>query len=145
MTHIYIYIYIYTYIYIYIYIYLHMHIYIYIYIYTCIYIYIYIHTYNYREIDKHSFRESLRLATLRQRLPSSPRRGAPNAYHLPIHPVSITKLPLIIFSPGAGLLRHPLFTTLSTLSFSRGWVRKDGNLLTETGCMYSSPEECSSP
>ena len=48
-------------------------------------------------------------------------------------PVSITRFPLIIFSPGAGLLRNPLFT-LSRLRFSRGWVRKDGDLLTETGC-----------
>ena len=31
-----------------------------------------------------------------------------------LHPVSITRFPLSIFS--------------------RGWVRKDGNLLTETGC-----------
>ena len=36
-----------------------------------------------------------------------------------IHPVSITRFPLRRFSPGAGLLRNPLFT-LSTLRFSRG-------------------------
>ena len=50
---------------------------------------------------------------------------------------SITRFPLRRFSPGAGLLRHPLFT-LSALRFSRGWVRKDGNLLTETGCNSNS-------
>ena len=49
-----------------------------------------------------------------------------------LHPVSITRFPLTIFSPGAGLLRNP-FVTLSMLRLSRGWVRKDGNLLTETG------------
>ena len=50
-----------------------------------------------------------------------------------LHPVSITRFPLSRFSPGAGLLRNPLFI-LSTLRFSRGWVRKDGNLVMETGC-----------
>ena len=50
-----------------------------------------------------------------------------------LHPVSITRFPLRRLSPGAGLLRNP-FVTLSMLRFSRGWVRKDGNLLTETGC-----------
>ena len=29
--------------------------------------------------------------------------------------------------------------TLSTLRFSRGWVRKDGNLVMETGCKANSP------
>ena len=38
--------------------------------------------------------------------------------------------------PGAGLLRN-LLVTLSTLRLSRGWVRKDGNLLRETGCTVS--------
>ena len=50
-----------------------------------------------------------------------------------IHPVSITRFPLSRFSPGAGLLRNPFFT-LSMLRLSRGWVRKDGNLVMETGC-----------
>ena len=50
-----------------------------------------------------------------------------------LHPVSITRFPLSRFSPGAGLLRIHFFT-LSTLRFSRGWVRKDGNLVMETGC-----------
>ena len=50
-----------------------------------------------------------------------------------VHPVSIARFPLRRFSPGAGLLRY-VFFTLSTLTFSRGWVRKDGNLLRETGC-----------
>ena len=51
-----------------------------------------------------------------------------------IHPVSITRFPLIIFSLGAELLRNPLFIG-SGVRFSSGWVRKDGNLLTETGCI----------
>ena len=50
-----------------------------------------------------------------------------------VHPVSITRFPLSRFSPGAGLLRNPFFHR-QWLRFSRGWVRKDGNLLTETGC-----------
>ena len=53
--------------------------------------------------------------------------------HVMLHPVSITRFPLSRFSQGAGLLRNPFFT-LSTLRFSRGWVRKDGNLVMETGC-----------
>ena len=51
-----------------------------------------------------------------------------------IHPVSIARFPLSRFSPGAGLLRNP-FVHRWWLRFSRGWVRKDGNLVTETGCM----------
>ena len=68
-----------------------------------------------------------------------------------LHPVSITRFPLSRFSPGAGLLGNPFFTlyifsvyrTFSVLDifsgFSRGWVRKDGNLLTETGCRPRPP------
>ena len=59
--------------------------------------------------------------------------GSADAAPRSIHPVSITRFPLTRFSPGAGLLRNP-FVTLATLRFSRGWVRKDGNLVTETGC-----------
>ena len=54
-----------------------------------------------------------------------------------LHLVSITRFPLSRFSPWAGLLRNPSFT-LSTLRFSRGWVRKDGNLVMETGCSGST-------
>ena len=54
-----------------------------------------------------------------------------------IQPVSITRFPLTRFSPGAGLLRNP-FVHRQWLRFSRGWVRKDGNLLTETRCIISS-------
>ena len=50
-----------------------------------------------------------------------------------VHPVSITRFPLIIFSPGAGLLRNHCFHRL-WLRFTRGWFRKDGNLRRETGC-----------
>ena len=50
-----------------------------------------------------------------------------------IHPVSITRFPLRRCSPGAGLLKIHLFIG-SGERFSRGWIRKDGNLLTETGC-----------
>ena len=32
-----------------------------------------------------------------------------NEYHYTIHPVSITRFPLKIFSPGAGLLRYVCF------------------------------------
>ena len=52
-----------------------------------------------------------------------------------IHPVSITRFPLGRFSPGARLLRNP-FVHRQRLRFSRGWVRKDGNLLGETGCEW---------
>ena len=50
-----------------------------------------------------------------------------------VPPVSLTRFPLSRFSPGAGLLRNP-FVHRQWLRFPRGWVRKDGNLLTETGC-----------
>ena len=53
---------------------------------------------------------------------------------LVVHPVSVRRFPLRRFSPGAGLLRNPLFHWWR-LRFSRGWVRKDGNLLKETGCI----------
>ena len=52
-----------------------------------------------------------------------------------IHPVSITRFPLRRFSPGAGLLRNRFFHR-QWLRFSRGWVRKDGNLVTETRCIF---------
>ena len=47
---------------------------------------------------------------------------------LHVHPVSITRFPLSRFSPGAGLLGNP-FVHRRRLRFSRGWVRKDGNLV----------------
>ena len=50
-----------------------------------------------------------------------------------LHPVSITRFPLTRFSPGSGLLRNP-FVHRWRLKFSRVWVRKDGDLLTEIGC-----------
>ena len=55
-----------------------------------------------------------------------------------VHPVSITRFPLRRFSPGAGLLRYVFFIG-SGLRFSRGWVRKEGDLLTETGCTSVRP------
>ena len=55
-------------------------------------------------------------------------------FELQLHPVSITRFPLRRSSPGAGLLRY-VFVHWQRLRFSRGWVRKDGNLLMETGCM----------
>ena len=58
-----------------------------------------------------------------------------------LHPVSITRFPLRIFSPGAGLLRY-VFVHWQRLRFSRGWVRKDGNLLRETGCSNICCESC---
>ena len=58
-----------------------------------------------------------------------------------LHPVSITRFPLRRFSPGAGLLRNPFFHRWR-LRFSRGWVRKDGNLLTETTTSSALQEGC---
>ena len=88
-----------------------------------IYIYIYIHTYIWGGgLPPHRGSSEFRQT-----------QDLPFAFMV-LHPVSITRFPLRRFSPGAGLLRNPFFT-LSTLIFSRGWVRKDGNLLTETGCM----------
>ena len=62
---------------------MYVYIYIYIYMYVCVYIYIYIYIYTYI----HS--------------------GATTC----LHPVSMTRFPLSRFSPGAGLLRNPLFIT----------------------------------
>ena len=117
----------------YIYIY-HIYIYDIIYIYICTtHIYIYIYTHIERERETSEIQESLQrcCGCVPQRRDENPQclRRLPM-----LHPVSITRFPLTRFSPGAGLLRNP-FVTLSTLRFSRGWVRKDGNLLMETGCI----------
>ena len=85
-----------------------------VYMYTYMYIYIYI----YRERDRHIYIYIYIYIYI-------------HSYN--IHPVSITRFPLSRFSPGAGLLRNPLVHRWR-LRFSRGWVRKDGNLVTETGC-----------
>ena len=95
--------------YIYIYTYTYIHTYIYIYIhYTVYYMYIlYIYIYIYSIVCM--------------------------LCYIILHPVSITRFPRRRLSPGAGLPRNPLFRR-KWLRLSRGWVRKDGNLLTETGC-----------
>ena len=111
---------------IYIYIYTHVHIYIYIYIYIIIVVIITIITGTPRRELLHIFRPCAAP-------PGSPPPVAASGSC--IHPVSITRFPLSRFSPGAGLLRNTFFT-LSMLNSSRGWVRKDGNLVMETGCMY---------
>ena len=59
----------------------------------------------------------------------------PSGWWWCIHPVSITRFSITRFSPGSGLLRNP-FLHRWRLRFSRVWVRKDGNLLTETGCTH---------
>ena len=94
-------------------------VYIYAYTYTSIYIYIYIYIYTVGL--------------------SAVRRSSSSLAHTSrgIHPVSITRFPLTIFSPGSGLLGNLCFT-ISTLIFSRVWVRKDGNLVMETGCICCS-------
>ena len=105
-----------------IHIYIYYTIYIYIHIYMLyIYIYIYIYIYN------RGFSRSPR---------SADRRCISDTPSPPIHPVSITRFPLSRFSPGAGLLRNPFFHR--SLRFSRVWVRKDGNLVMETGCISLS-------
>ena len=96
-----------------------IYIYIYIYIYTHIHTYIYIYIY----LVLHGSVLIIFFCGVHRRDSRGPA----------LHPVSITRFPLSRFSPGAGLLRNPFFT-LSTLRLSRGWVRKDGNLVMETGC-----------
>ena len=66
--------------------------------------------------------------------PKSGKRTAFRSCPCVVHPVSITRFPLTRFSPGSGLLRNPLFYTIND-NISRVWVRKDGNLVTETGCI----------
>ena len=124
--YIYIYIY-YTYISVVIYIYTHIHISLYIYIYSLhvctslsLSLYIYIYIFIHRPARVHA-------------RPQGQAREVGGAERETIRPVSITRFPLSRFSPGAGLLRNPFFT-LSTLRLSRGWVRKDGNLVMETRC-----------
>ena len=113
---------------IYIYIPLSLHIYIYRYIYIYIYIYRYIYThdilYYYYTILYYYSSVLLPYCTILC--------GAVLRYTM-LHLVSITRFPLRRFSPGARLLRNPLFHR-QWLRFSRGWVRKDGNLPTETRC-----------
>ena len=55
-----------------------------------------------------------------------------------VHPVSITRFSITRFRQGLGCSGIHCFT-LSTLRFSRVWVRKEGNLVTETGCMSRKP------
>ena len=98
---------------IYIYIYMSTYVCIYIYIHMSVYLSLSIYIYIYICIYTYMIRNC-------------------TAVHL--HPVSITRFPLGRFSPGAGLLRY-VFFHWQPLRFSRGWVRKDGNLLTETGCI----------
>ena len=127
-TNICIYVYMRSYIYIYIYTYTYVHTYIYIYTHTYIYICTYIHMYIYIERDIH-------IDCRDARLDGNEHVQAVNAA---AHPVSIARLPLRRFSPGAGLLKNP-FVHRQWLRFSRGWVRKDGNLLSETGCTPAPP------
>ena len=76
---------------IYICMYVCIYIYIYLYIYTHIYIYIYIWPAG-------GIRVSAQVTF---------GRGRGDLSVCPLHPVSITRLPLRRFSPGAGLLRNP--------------------------------------
>ena len=48
---------------------------------------------------------------------------------------SPNKIPALKIFARGWVAQESIFFTLSTLRFSRGWVRKDGNLVTETGCM----------
>ena len=67
--------------------------------------------------------------------------AARNSIISKLHPVSITRFPLTRLSPGSGLLRNR-FLHWQRLRFSRVWVRKDGNLVTETGCIVQSITLC---
>ena len=116
-----------------------MYVYIYIY-YMCIYIYIYIC----RERERERERCIAVIPVARVLLVDDAghlEEGGPDVVvadklvpePVRLHPVSITRFPLRRFSPGAGLLGNP-FVHRQWLRFSRGWVRKDGNLVTQTGC-----------
>ena len=101
----------------------------YTYVYIYIYIYMYIHIMCCREhwlLEIAALPRRLRLSRPHSKIVISPSRAT-------LHPVSITRFPLTRFSPGSGLLRNPFFHRWR-LRFSRVWVRKDGNLVTETGC-----------
>ena len=81
-------------------------------------------------------RPAMPLKTFRyvqQFIPRTHTKKATNYTCHVLHPVSITRFPLTRFSPGSGLLRNPFFHR-QWLRFSRVWVRKDGNLVMETGC-----------
>ena len=71
---------------------------------------------------------------IKMMLESNPLKSTMLVRRLAVHPVSITRFPLRRFSPGAGLLINR-FVHRFWLRLSRGWVRKDGNLLTEIGRM----------
>ena len=138
----YIYVYICIYLYIYIHTYIHVHAFIacfyivracrptstpsgrsapitIIYIYICynVITYIYIYIYTFYNIICHYYIFHL---------------FTPPPITIAITPGLHNKFPLGRFSPGAGLLRY-VFFHWQRLRFSRGWVRKDGHLLTETG------------
>ena len=127
-------IYIYIYAYTYIYIYMYMCIYIYICMYIHIHIYIYICVVHLLQLEEHR----LLAAAVHVRDGGAEndrgaaREGQDSLLH--VHPVSITRFPLTRSSPGSGLLRTPFVHR--SLRFSRVWVRKDGNLVMETGCTY---------
>ena len=109
-THIYIYIYIYVCMYVCMYIYIYIYVYIYIYIctYSSFYIYIYIYTHTHSHTH-----------TPVWVLPIIGTPGLHNNIYITARIyiyiyitlaalITITRFPLIIFSPGAGLLRNPL-------------------------------------
>ena len=117
--HTYVYMYMYTYIYIYICIYIHaytyihayihtyIHTYLHAYIYTCIYIYIYVYTYIHITQAKFYI---VQFFSKPNNNTASDSKHTTNELDIPdIHPVSITRFPLIRFSPGAGLLRYVFF------------------------------------
>ena len=114
------------------YVLLYMYIYIYIYISLSLYIYIYIYTHFIYVCYYTCIFTCVCISYMNPR-PAEYTCITHNTYDTDVHPVSITIFPLRRPSPGAGLLRN-LFVTLSMLRLSRGWVRKDRNLLTETGC-----------
>ena len=147
----------YTHTYTYVYIHTHIYIYIYIYVFTdewlCIIISFYTSLCTGKQQQKPL--SSSWFGTLKACIPTSLllRRSvffadtgsstvllsASASPSTSMHPVSITRFPLRRFSPGAGLLRNPFFL------LARGWVRKDGSLLRETGCKHKHKHQHQHP
>ena len=132
--------------------YLSLSLYIYIYIFTCsMYVYIYIYTYIYINGQQASGRFSRRLEEPRRGLPHYALRaavaelrvifeirgaGSRNGQNQArVHPVPITRFSLKIFCPRVGLPRNLCLigSLTAALRFSKGWVRKDLNIILGIG------------
>ena len=87
----------------------------------------YIYIYIYIEREREIFTPSGKPSTHPARPVRSPGESTTPGLH--------NKIPALKIFARGWVAHESIFVTLSTLRFSRGWVRKDGNLVMETGCI----------